>query len=84
MCPGPGTVALDALEGGVICWRSETFRPCRSKLRHTKVAGLEEPVTDVVEGMGMMLLTARTWTRWPDLSQNINDAPQLRLYSTQT
>lgn len=27
-----------------------------------------------------MLLTARTWTWWPDLSQNINDAPQLRLY----
>lgn len=46
---------------------------------------LEGPVTYVVEEKGMMLLTpwAWTWTRWPDLSQNINDAPQLRLYSTQ-
>lgn len=29
----------------------------------------------------LLLLTAWTWTRSSDLSQNINDAPQLRLYS---
>lgn len=32
--------------------------------------------------MLLLLLTAWIWTRWPGLSQNINDAPQLRLYST--
>lgn len=49
----------------------------------TKVAALGGPVTGVVEKgkCCCCLRPAWTGTRSPDLSQNINDAPQLRLYS---
>lgn len=79
--PQPWTL----LRGASFAGKAKHPSPRRSKLRHTKVAGLEGPVTGVVgkEKCCCCLRPAWTWTRSPDLSQNINDAPQLRLYSAQ-
>lgn len=76
--PQPWTL----LRGASFAGEAKHLSPRRSKLRHPKVAGLARAShRRRREGGMLLLLTAWTCTRSPDLSQNIDDAPQLRLYS---